>query len=141
MNFIEFQKDGFVTSTDPSLLHINLIHNYLSNESYWAQGRSKRNVEKSIKNSLCFGVYKDVKQVGFARVVTDHAVFAYILDLFILPEYQGLGLGKWLMECILAHPDLQEVKWGLSTKDAHGLYEKFGFRTLDDAEKWMKMER
>ena len=138
---LEFHKDGFITSTDPTLLKIDVIYNYLSNESYWAQGRELSIVKKSIENSLCYGVYHDKKQVGFARVVTDCAVFAYILDLFILKEFRGMGLGKWLMECILAHPELQEVKWALSTTDAHGLYEKFGFRKLSDTEKWLKMER
>lgn len=126
---------GFHISTDSSRLDIDMIHHYLSTESYWAKGRSLEKVTKSIENSLCFGVYDEVKQVGFARVVTDYIVFAWVLDLFIVEDYQGKGLGKLLMESIVNHPDLQMVRrWGLNTKDAHGLYEQFGFQKIHDPE-------
>ena len=94
MNTVQFRKDDFIISTDPSLIPLTMVHNYLSHESYWAQGRSIETVSKSIAHSLCFGIYHHNTQVGFARVVTDYTVFAYILDLFIIPEFQGLGLGK-----------------------------------------------
>ncbi|WP_297099517.1 GNAT family N-acetyltransferase [uncultured Draconibacterium sp.] len=118
-------------STDKAKLNIQVIHNYLSNESYWAKGRSLETVRRSIENSLCFGIYSENKQVGFARVITDYAVFAWLLDVFILPEYQGKGYGKKLVEAIMTHPDLQGLRrWGLGTDDAHGLYKQFGFAPL-----------
>ncbi len=118
-------------STDKSQLNINTIHNYLSNESYWAIDRDIEIVKRSIENSLCFGVYLDDKQIGFARVVTDYAIFAWIMDVFILKEHQGNGYGKMLMNAIVNHPQLQGLKrWGLGTDDAHGLYQQFGFTPL-----------
>ena len=118
-------------STDKEKLDIRVIHNYLSNESYWAKGRTLETVQGSIENSLCFGVYIENKQVGFARVITDYAVFAWLLDVFILPEFQGKGYGKKLMEAIMTHNTLQGLRrWGLGTDDAHGLYKQFGFAPL-----------
>lgn len=123
--------ENIYISNDKEKLDLKLIHNYLSNESYWAKGRSLEAVKKSIKNSLCFGVYIDEGQVGFARVITDYTIFAWILDVFILPDYQWQGLGKKLIESIINHKELQGLKrWGLGTEDAHGLYEKFGFTAL-----------
>lgn len=109
-----------------------MIHDYLSKRSYWAQNRSLEKVKKSIEHSLCFGIYnKENKQIGFARVVTDYAVFAWILDLFILEDYQGKGGGKMLMKAIMETPELQDLhRWGLGTRDAHGLYKQFGFEEL-----------
>jgi len=119
---------NILVSTDLQKLQIETIHDYLSNQSYWAEGRSIETVKKSIKNSLCFGVYENDQQIGFARVVTDYAVFGWIMDLFILPSHQGKGLGKILMERIMNTPELEEIKkWGLMTKDAHRLYEQYGF--------------
>jgi len=133
-------KIGFEISTDKSRLDIKLIHDYLSKESYWAKGRSIETVKKSIKNSLCFGVFQDNKQVGFARVVTDYSVFAWIMDLFILKDYQRKGLGKDLMSKIMNHEKLQNLqRWGLATFDAHGLYKKFGFKPLDKPEYMMEI--
>ncbi len=121
-------KHAFYISTDKSKLDIPLIHQYLTDESYWAKGRSIEVVKRSIENSICFGVYKGNDQVGFARVVSDCAVFAWILDVFVLQSYRKHGLGKQLMEAIMDHPDLQNLqRWGLTTDDAHGLYEQFGF--------------
>ncbi|HYQ58683.1 MAG TPA: GNAT family N-acetyltransferase [Draconibacterium sp.] len=118
-------------STDKEKLDIRIIHNYLCHESYWAKGRTMETVRCSIENSLCFGVFLDKKQVGFARVVTDYAVFAWLLDVFILSGYQGKGYGKKLMQTIMAHKDLQGLRrWGLGTDDAHGLYKQFGFAEL-----------
>ena len=127
-------------STNKQKLDIQLIHNYLSNESYWAKGRSLETVQRSIENSLCFGVYTENSQVGFARVITDYVVFAWLLDVFILPEYQGKGYGKKLMQAIITHPDLQGLRrWGLGTDDAHGLYKQFGFTSLQKPENMMEI--
>ena len=129
----------FFISTDRSRLQIDVIHQYLSEESYWAAERTKEQTEQAIKNSLPFGVYKGENQVGFARVVTDYATFAYLGDVFILPEFQGSGLGKFLMKTIIEHPDLQNFRrWILATKDAHTLYEKFEFSALRHPERWME---
>jgi len=118
----------FHISTDKSKLDIELIHSFLVNQSYWAKNRSLETVNKSIENSLCFGLYLEDKQIGFGRVATDFAVFAWILDVFIVKDYRGKGLSKKLMESILKYDGLQNIqRWGLATKDAHGLYEQFGF--------------
>ena len=137
--FSTWQRDDYSISTDPSRLNVDLIHDFLSKQSYWATGRSRDVVERSIQNSLSFGIYREGDQVGFARVVTDYATFAWIADVFVLPEHRGQGLSKWLMETIIAHPRLQGFRrWVLSTKDAHGLYEKFGFIKLHRPERWME---
>jgi GNAT superfamily N-acetyltransferase len=132
--------DGeFLVSTDRRRLQLEIIHKYLSQESYWAQERTAEQTATAIKNSLPFGVYKGEDQVGFARVVTDYATFAYLGDVFVLPEYQGKGLGKFLMRVILAHPDLQNFRrWILATRDAHALYEKYEFAALRHPERWME---
>lgn len=131
----------FYTSTDKSKLDVDMIAEYLSKRSYWAKRRSREKIEKSISNTICFGVYdENHRQVGFARVLSDFAVFAWIMDVFILEEYRGKGLGKLLMKAIMEHPDLQGLeRWGLGTKDAHGLYAQFGFRPLKTPE--TKMEK
>ena len=134
-----WQRGDYEISTDRARLDIELIHDYLSNQSYWAAGRSREVVARSIENSLPFGIYKGVDQVGFARVVTDYATFAWVADVFILAEYRGRGLSKWLMELIIAHPQLQGFRrWVLSTKDAHDLYKRFGFSKLHRPERWME---
>ena len=134
-----WHRDEYEISTDPSRLNIDLIHDFLSNNSYWAAGRARDVVERSIENSLPFGIYKESVQVGFARVVTDYATFAWIADLFVLAEHRERGLSKWLMDVIIAHPQLQGFRrWVLSTKDAHGLYERFGFMKLHRPERWME---
>ena len=136
---IESQYGEFTVSIDPNLLQIAVIHKYLSEESYWAKERTKEQTVTAIKNSLPFGVYKGEDQVGFARIVTDYATFAYLGDVFILPEYQGKGLGRFLMKTILEHPDLQGFRrWILATKDAHTLYEKYEFSALRHPERWME---
>ncbi len=137
----EKEQEQFVLSTDSKLLDVILIHQYLSVESYWAKNIPLATVQQSIEGSLCFGIYQKQPahaQVGFARVVTDKATFAYLADVFILPPFRGRGLSKWMMECIMAHPQLQGLrKWMLGTKDAHGLYSQFGFRPLDNPERTM----
>jgi GNAT superfamily N-acetyltransferase len=136
---MESKNNEFLISTDKSLLQIEVIHNFLSTESYWAQYRTLEQTKTAIEHSICFGVYDGEKQIGFARVVSDRATFAYIGDVFILDEYRGRGLGKRLMEQILAHPDLQNLRrWILATRDAHGLYEQFEFSVLRHPERWME---
>ncbi len=126
-------------STDKSLLDIEVIFNFLST-SYWAKGRSLQVIKKSIQNSLCFGVYLGKKQVGFARVVTDYATFAYIADVFILEDHRGKGFSKKLMEIIIGYPELKNIRrWMLATKDAHNLYNKFGFQLLKNPERFMEI--
>ena len=126
-------KDDYFISTDPSLLEQDIIYNYLSEESYWAKNIPRDVVEKSISNSLCFGIYHHNSQIGFARLVTDKSTFAYLADVFIIPEYRGKGLSKWLMQVIHAHPEMQGLRrWLLGTRDAHGLYEQLGWTVFDE---------
>ena len=128
---------AFEISTDPARLDIDLIHNFLET-SYWAEGRRRSVVERSISNSLCFGVYLAGRQVAFARVVSDRAVFAYLMDVFVLPEFRGRGISKALMRSILEHADLQNLRFFLlATRDAHDLYAQFGFQPLTHPEYWM----
>lgn len=127
-----YTRDRFTISTDPAHLQVDIIHQFLSTESYWAKGIPREVVERSIAHSLCFGLYDGSQQVGFARTVTDRATFAYLADVFILPAYRGLGLAKWMMETIQACPDLQGLRrWMLGTRDAHELYKQFGWVLLD----------
>lgn len=126
-------KSNFTISTDKKALDINLIYNFLSNQSYWAKGRNLETVKRSIENSLCFGVYnQEHQQIAFARVVSDFAIYAFIMDVFVIEGYRGEGAGTFLMKNIMEYPELQGLKrWGLRTKDAHGLYAKFGFKAVD----------
>lgn len=135
----EYKRNDYLISTDKTKLDLPVIHQYLSERSYWAQGRSMDTTRKSIDNSLCFGVYADGQQIGFARVVTDYATFAWLADVFILESHRGLGLSKWLIECVVSHPDLQHLKnFLLATKDAHELYRRYGgFEMLEEKGKWM----
>jgi GNAT superfamily N-acetyltransferase len=136
---MEWQNGEFVISTDRERLQIDAIHKFLSEESYWAKERTREQTETAIKNSLPFAVYKGENLIGFARVVTDYATFAYVGDVFILDEFRGKGLSKWLMDVIVNQPDLQGFRrWVLATKDAHTLYEKFGFAALRFPERWME---
>lgn len=136
---MEIKQGAFRISTNKEELQIDVIHRYLTKEAYWTTGRTHVMTEKSIEFSLCFGVYHDDKQIGFARVVTDYTIFAYLCDVFILKEYQGQGLGKWLTETILDVLDEEGVRWTmLATRDAHELYEDYGgFHKLYLPEKWM----
>lgn len=132
------ERDEFEISTDRARVDIAAVHSFLT-ASYWAQGIPLPVVERSIRNSLCFGVYRGREQAGFARVITDRATFAYLADVYVLPEFRGQGLAKWLMECILSHPDLQGLRrWSLVTRDAHRLYQAFGFQPLQAPERWME---
>ena len=132
-------RKDFYISMDTSRMNLDFIHDYLSNQSYWAKNRSKEEVLKSMENSICFGVFDlSHNQVGFARLVTDYVVFAWLMDVFIADESKGKGLGKMLLQYITELPELQNVNGiGLRTKDAHGLYQKFGFRSIDDPVTWM----
>ena len=134
---MDFIKDGFIINTDKEKLDIDLIHSFL-NRTYWAEGISKEIIRRSIEGSLCFGVFENDMQVGFARMITDKATFAYLADVFIIEEYRGRGLSKWLMEVIMSHPNLQGLRrMILATKDAHGLYRQFGFTPLINVDRWM----
>lgn len=136
---METSRDGFVISTERSRLQVDVIQKFLNEEAYWARDRSLEQTLAAIDNSICFGLYYGPDQVGFARVVSDQATFAYVGDVFILNEYRGRGLSKWLMEVIIAHPDLQGLRrWVLATRDAHKLYEQFGFHELVHPERWME---
>ena len=123
----EFKKNDYLISTDRKKLQIDVIHNFLSN-SYWSPNIPLEKVKTLLDNSLCFGLYKKDSQIGFARLVTDYATFAYLADVFILEEYRGQGLSKWLMEIVLSFPEVKGLRsWMLKTKDAHRLYKQFGF--------------
>ena len=133
------ETEQFEISTDKERLEIENIHEFLSEEAYWAKTRTLGQTKTAIQNSLCFGVYHNGRQVGFARVVSDSATFAYIGDVFVLEEFRGRGLSKKLMEAIVSHPDLQGLRrWLLATRDAHGLYEQFEFSSLKFPERWME---
>jgi GNAT superfamily N-acetyltransferase len=123
----EAARDGLSISTDAKRLDVDVIHGFLAT-SYWARGIPREIVERSIRGSLCFGLYDGERQMGFARVVSDYATFAYLADVFVLESHRGRGLAKWMMECVMAHPDLQGLRvWRLATRDAHDLYRRFGF--------------
>lgn len=128
----------YLISTEKSKLDINKIHDYLCNKSYWAKGRSLGKVKKSIDNSMCFGLYDNSdKMLGFARVVTDKVVFAYLMDVFILEEHQRKGLGKMLVKHVIEHPELQVRFWLLGTVNSHDFYKRLGFIELPDPERYL----
>jgi GNAT superfamily N-acetyltransferase len=137
---MDYQRDEYVISTDKNKLDVEVIYDYLSRRSYWARGRSLAIVQASIEHSLCFGLYRGEQQAGFARVVTDCATFGWLCDVFVLEDYRGLGLGKWLIECTVAHPDVRDLPLLiLATRDAHDLYRHYGqFEALANPEKWMR---
>ena len=137
----EAYRDSFTISTDAARLDVDTICDFLK-RAYWANTRPCERTEHAMQNSLVFGVYNNVRQIGLARVVTDYAVFAYLCDVFIHEDYRAHGLGKWLIQTILEHPELKAVRrWMLATKDAHGLYQQFGFKVLEDPDRWMHMLR
>jgi GNAT superfamily N-acetyltransferase len=137
----EHERGEYVVSTDPARLDARAVHRYLVT-SYWAEGVSFEIVERSLRRSLCFGLYAPEGQVGLARVITDETTFAYLCDVYVLPAHQGRGLGRWLMECVMASPRLQGLRrWMLVTRDAHGLYEQVGFRLPAAPERIMEIAR
>jgi GNAT superfamily N-acetyltransferase len=136
---MEWIKGEFLISTDKARLQPDEIQRFLAEESYWARERTLEQTLRAIENSICFGLYADGRQIGFARVVTDQATFAYIGDVYVLEEFRGRGLSKWLMETIVSHPDLQGLRrWVLATRDAHGLYAQYDFTGLKFPERWME---
>ena len=138
MEIMEWRKDGYLISTDKSKIDIATVHRFLS-QTYWAEGIPIEIVKRGVDNSLCFAIYRGERLIGFARVITDFATFAYLADVFILPEERGKRLSKWLMRVILDHPRLQGLRrFTLATRDAHGLYAQFGFTPFDKPERWME---
>jgi len=134
-----WRRGDYNICTDTQKLNIPFIHDFLCNKSYWAKGRSLELVQRSIENSLNFGLFKQEQQIGFARVVTDYATFAWLADVFIVEEYRGLGLGVWLIEVITSHSHLQRFRrWLLATRDAHELYRHFGFNEVAEPKRWME---
>jgi GNAT superfamily N-acetyltransferase len=133
------RRGDFLISTDSALLDLPLLHDFLANRSYWATGRPLSVVQRGIEHSICFGLYEQGRQVGFARVVTDRATFAWLCDVFVLEAYRGRGLSKWLIECVMAYPALQGLRrFLLVTRDAHGLYSRYGFTPLADPSFFME---
>jgi GNAT superfamily N-acetyltransferase len=137
MSFEE-SRGGYWLGSDLGQMDVDAIHGYLS-RVYWSEGTPREVVERSMQNSLCFGVFYGTEQVGFARVITDFATFAYVADVFVLEQHRGRGLATWLMQFMMQHPRLQGLRrWALATRDAHGLYEKVGFRLLNP-DRWMEI--
>lgn len=135
------QREEYSISTDPSRLDLDAIHSYLV-RAYWCEGIPRQTVERAIANSLCFGLFHGKDQVGFARIITDSATYAYLCDVYVLEDHRGKSLGKWLMECVMAHPALQGLRrFSLATRDAHGLYRQFGFGELTKPESMMEILR
>lgn len=135
----EWRKGTYHISDAQDLLSLDVIHKFLA-QSYWAEGIPKEHLKRAIANSLCSGVYEGARQVGFARVISDYATFAYLADVFVLEEHRGKGLSKRLMEMIMSHPRLQGLRrWHLVTRDAHGLYQQYGFSALIDPARHMEI--
>ena len=138
---MEWTKDDYSITTDKEKIDVDYTHQFLS-QTYWAEGIPKTVVEKSIQGSLCFAVFHDIRQIGFARVISDEATFAYLADVFIDTAYRGLGLSRWLLEVIMSYPTLQGLRrFLLATRDAHGLYEKFGFEAITSLTPWMQVHK
>jgi GNAT superfamily N-acetyltransferase len=139
LTYQSYHNANFHIYTDPAQQDVDAIHAFLF-RAYWCEGIPRETVARSIQNSLCFGVFDGERQVGLTRVITDRATYGYICDVYILEEYRGRGLSKWLMSCIMAHPDLQNLRrWTLATRDAHGLYAQFGFVPIKQPERWMEI--
>lgn len=136
-NIFERHWRGYTVSTDPTRLDIDAIHRFLAERSYWAQGRPREVVVRALENSLVFGLYEGDQQAGLTRVVTDHATFAWLCDVFVLEEYRGQGLGKWLVETTFTHPDLAGLRCILATRDAHELYRRYGFAEIEEPTRYM----
>jgi GNAT superfamily N-acetyltransferase len=140
MSVQDWQRGEFEVSANPQRLDVDAVHQFLAQESYWAKGIPRATFEKSVRNSLCFGLFHGNRQIGFARVISDFATIAYLGDVFVTPPYRGQGLAKWLMECVVSHPELQNLRrWILLTRDAHGLYRHIGFTELAQPERWMEI--
>lgn len=140
MNIQEYHREPYTISNDPTRLNIPLIYEFLTKNTYWAQNRTFEVVKRSIENSLNFGIYKSDEQVGYARVVTDYATFAWLCDVFVVPGHRQFGLGKWVVDCVINHPDLKPLRRILlATRNAHELYRKYGgFEPIGHPERWME---
>ncbi len=137
----ERHQNGFTVSTDPDRLDVDAVHAFLST-SYWAEGIPRETAAKALRNSLCFGLYEGARQVGLARVISDFATYAYLCDVYVLPELRGRGLGKWLMACVMEHPELSGLRrFGLVTRDAHELYRPLGFSQIAHPDQHMEITR
>lgn len=137
---MRWQQGKFAITDESEQLNLEMIYGFLSRESYWSSGIPRSVVEKSLRHSLCFGLFDADQQIGFGRAITDRATFAYLADLFVIESYRGQGLGKWLVACILEHPDLQGLRrMLLATQDAHGLYQQHGFTALLHPERLMEI--
>ncbi len=135
----DYRRDEFLISTDPAKIDLDVVHAFLA-RAYWSEDIPRAVVEKALAHSLNFGLYAGVKQVGLARVITDYATFAYVADVFVLEDFRGRGLGKWLMRTVRDYPELQGLRrWSLATRDAHGLYRQVGFDALRNPERWMEI--
>ena len=135
----EVKKDDLIISTDPERIDLDAVCDFLS-RAYWADKRTRSTIERSIRNSLVFGVYEGQRMAAMARVITDHATLAWLCDVFVHEDYRGRGIGKWLMESIMSHPELKGLRrWLLATRDAHGLYGRYGFTLLKNSENWMEL--
>jgi GNAT superfamily N-acetyltransferase len=138
-HLIEVHKDHYTISTDPARLDHEAIAGFLR-RAYWAKGRPRERTQRALDNSLVFGLYNRGEQIGLARIVSDYAVFAYLCDVFIHEDHRARGLGKWLIETVMSHPDLQGLRrWTLATRDAHGLYKQFGWSPLNNPDGWMEI--
>ena len=135
---IESHRESFTISTDPARLDIDAIADMLT-RAYWAKGRTREVIARYLQYSLTFGVFEGDRQIGLARIVSDYTTFAWLCDVFIHENYRGFGLGKWLMETVHNHPDLQGLRrWMLATRDAHGFYEQYGWTPLASPQRWME---
>lgn len=138
---MQWKKDDYRVSDDKALLDIEFVYQFISN-SYWAKGIPKETMTQGLDNSLCFMLFENEQPIGFARVVSDYATFGYLADVFVIDSYQGRGLGKWLMACVMSHPQLQGLRrFMLATLDAHGVYEPFGFEAINKPEMLMQVHR
>lgn len=139
MEFLTIHKEEYHICTNPEQLQVEVIHHFLSTQSYWSLNIPLEKVKKAIQHSLNFGVYFQQQQVGYARIISDYTAIAYLGDVFILPEHRGKGLSKWLMQTIMEYPDLQGLRrWILLTQDAHNLYKQFGWKEIAIPERWME---
>ncbi|TQV78404.1 GNAT family N-acetyltransferase [Denitrobaculum tricleocarpae] len=137
---MDWQKENYRLTTDTARFDMEVLFRFISEESYWARGMARETFERAVRHSVCFGLFDGDRQIGFGRVVSDFASVAYLKDVFILEDCRGRGLSKWMMECILSHPDLQVIRrWLLVTADAQELYKKFGFTPLKVPEKFMEL--
>ena len=139
---MKWKKEKYSITTEVNDFDFDVIHDFLSNEAYWSKGIDLNTVKKSVSNSICFGLFNNENQIGFARMITDQATYGYLADVFIIEEFRGRGLSKWLMSCIISHPELQGLRRvTLATSNAHSLYSQFGFKSLNKPEVFMEINK